>query len=104
MAEGQLAVKDEAMARQWVAKANALNPRAKELNDRVGNLLKQIAEDSEGELVTKLVEWGNKCLQFAQKILEGCKKIADGISQVINVVKDAVGNVVSFIGKVIGLG
>ena len=104
MAGGQLTVKDQATAEQWVAKATALNERAKELNDRVGNLLKQIAEDSEGELVTKLVEWGNKCLEFAQKILEGCKKIADGIHEVISLVKDAVDNVVGFIGKVISLG
>ncbi len=104
MADGQLTVKDQATAEQWIAKARALNERTKELNDRVGSLLKQIAEDSEGELVTKLVEWGNKCLQFAMNILEGCKKIADGIHEVINTVKDMVSNVVGFIGKVISLG
>ena len=99
-----LAVKDEGTAREWLAKAEALNQRAHELNNRVGSLLQQISEDSEGELVTKLVEWGNKCLVFAQDILEGCKQIASGISSVINTVKDAVSNVVGFIGKVMGLG
>jgi len=97
-----IAVKDRGTAEAWIAKANALNQRAKEANEMVSALLRQLDEGAAGEAVVKLVQFGNQMLTFAQQIYEGVTQICNAISGVIDLVAETVSNVVSAISSIAG--
>lgn len=97
-----IAVKDRAQAEAWVAKANALNERAKAANAQVAALLRQLDEGAAGEIVTKLVQFGTQVLQFAEQIMSGMKQICDAISGVISLLQDTVSNLVGIVKNIAG--
>ncbi len=97
-----LAFKNEGDAKAWVATANQLNKRAKELNDMVGHILESIKNESEGDIVLKLVDTATAMLNFATAVMEVMENIANTISDTINAVVDTVGNVLNAIGSIFG--
>lgn len=95
---GTLAFKNEGDAKAWVAKANELNHEAKTLNQMVGQILKTIELDSEGDIVVKLIQAANSMLKFATQVMEVMENIANTIS---NVIDSIVENVTSVVGKIV---
>ena len=97
-----IAVKDRAQAEEWVRKAQALNERANKANQQVATLLRQLDEGAAGEIVLKLVQFGNQVLDFAQQIFEGVTQICDAISGVIDLLSETVGTVVNVVKGIVG--
>lgn len=99
---GVIAVKDEASAKQWVAKAEALNQRADELNKKVGALLRALGDGGVGDIVTTLVQYGTQTLQFAQQIFDGVTQICQAISGLVDMLKDVVSGLVNAVKGIAG--
>jgi len=98
----QISVKSNDSAAQWVQKANELNARAQETNQRIGELLKKLDMGAAGEIVVKLVQLGTQILQYAQQVFEKVKFIADTIRNVVDTLTSTVGSLVSRVIGIVG--
>ena len=98
---GTIAVRDQGTAEQWVAKANSLNSRALDVNNRVGALLRQLDEGSAGDVVDTLVQFGTQAMGFAGKIFDGVTSICTGISQVISTTREIVDTAKSVVTSIL---
>lgn len=96
-----IAVKDRATAEAWVAKAEALNTRANEANRQVATLLRQLDEGAAGEIVLKLVQFGNQVLSFAEQIFDGISQICSAITGLINLLEETIGGVVGVVKNIV---
>lgn len=101
MAAGVVAVKSEDSARAWIEKANQLNERCRTMNERVGQILASIEQDSEGDIVVKLIQAANSMMKFATEVFNVMTKIASTINNVldsiVSSVTDTVGKIMKFV-------
>ena len=98
----QIAVKDQSLADAWVAKANALNERAKEANTRIGQLLEELGQKAVGDIVDKFVAYGTQLLKRAQEIFEAVTAIAKTVKEVVDTLKGTLENLVNTARSIIG--
>jgi L-arabinose isomerase len=104
MATGTLAIQDESVAREWVAKCNANEKELHELIEQVGALLEYVGQHSEGDIVDKFIEFGTAVKKEAGMLFEAVSKVSQGVSSLIDVYKSARDGILGGLAKLAGIG
>ena len=88
MANVQVAIKDEASARQWLAMVEGINQDYFQAMKDAADCLQDMQNFADGTLVDEFVNFGSAMLTAADKTFDTIKVIAETVNNVLGKVKD----------------
>ncbi|MCR4621783.1 MAG: hypothetical protein K5663_06835 [Clostridiales bacterium] len=100
--EGNISLRSEASATEWIAKANALNASAADAIKGVSTALNLITQESEGTLVDVFKEAVNNIISWTDEVVDGVGTIVNGIKKTYDALKKGYDTVTGWIKKIIG--